>query len=249
MIFPLLNKISENWTNFYHTINYRGGANNSHLGIFPIISELIKFKTGQEIWEHIMINAPNIEWAGALNCTYVPSEKHIDSIASLMSNIYSGVPNKRWNIQNHSYANYAANNILSISNDIPVIDFAREFSGAEINKLRKVIYGFSKHKASKREISLAAKSYNLIAKEYSSNQKKLNEWDITGFIVDFGLITSGVTFSSWLIFFMIRLLEKKFGKTGIGIEIIDLLESLKCDFKPDAVFVCRMKERIKNTSN
>ncbi len=245
----LLFDISQRWYMYPEIIGSDGALGIRHFGLSRSISKTIRLDDMQTISLDLITQM--VEWCGALDCHLIPnnhSKVSLEPAYKLVANIYTGMPDTNWVPKNFDYSNFAVSKILSVDSEIPIVDFVSSFNSPDINLFREFIHGLVYHKKSIDEVESSISGFNFLIKSYEDSKKSLNEWDISGFIIDLVTNPLNVVLSSWVINRLGYLIEKYSPKNSSLQKYLDQIESMKTGASlPSAVLVSRMRNQLADT--
>jgi len=166
-------------------------------------------------------------------------------ISGLVADVYSGTPNAEWVLQDKGFANFTAENILSITQHLPVLELATTFNGTEISRFRKLILDIAHHQPTMEDVQETIEAYNHFVKQYEKNKDNWSSWNIKGFII--GLIgkASGVSMASWLMGHALKHLIKYSSSDPRLARAIETIEASLQGGVPEAVLLSKMRDKVK----
>jgi len=192
-----------------------------------------------------MFASTSVDLAASTDSILIPvKSKDYDGApySSMLADLYSGVPHSEWVVQKPDYANFASEEILSISKQVPIIELATTFNSAEIKRFQEIILSISQHEANIDELGDAISAFNYFVKQYEKDAKNLNFWNIQGFVLGAIGKRTGIPFASWI---LKNALKYSSRNLVIG-KIFNRLEAEIVGAYPNAILVSRMRDKIKN---
>lgn len=192
------------------------------------------------------LTAPSIGLTAAVGATFVPFEHGLIPVYQMLADLYSGVPDENWIIQQPDYANFAVEDLLVVADRVPVIEFARTFTGAEINRFRETVLMISQNAKSPEDLQENISAFNHFVKSYEKDKKKLNLMNLSGFILGQAGNAKGVPFSTWLIKILQKHVLAYARKNAQLAYILDQMEANIAGAYPNAVLVSGMKTKLKD---
>ncbi|MFL5786796.1 MAG: hypothetical protein ACJ748_01975 [Flavisolibacter sp.] len=244
----LLSSLGNSWVRMPNAINQLPSGFLSAYGI-PDMLDTIFFEDApahQNLSIDTKLAAPSVELTAALGATFVPVLNELTPIYRMIADLYSGIPNENWIIQKPDYANFAVEDLLVISDKIPVIEFAQTFTGAEINRFRETILAISQNAKDLEDLETNISAFNHFVKSYEKDKNKLNLMNLSGFVLKQSGKTEGIPFASWLIKILQKYVLKQARKsTKLG-AILDQMEANVVGNFPNAVLVSTMKTKLKD---
>jgi len=250
----LIDELSQIWSSFEFLVHYRGAMGTMFVGFGTFLASIFKTISNMDLILEFSSASSSVEWGGALGANIFPivdsngysEEPHTEIIAS----IYSGVP-EGWVPNYVSNINTTVEGILSISKDIPVIEFAKSFGGGDIDRLRGLVYGIVKHQYNPDLLKEAIDKFNKEVISYEKSSKRLNEWDIIGLVLELSSLSlrnkTGVyiPLAGWFLNMFVKLIEIYGTNYTFLLKIFDNMKASIMNVTPDAVLVCRMKRSLK----
>jgi 3-methyladenine DNA glycosylase Tag len=194
----------------------------------------------------IRLASPSVELTSAVGAILIPTIQELAPIYQMIADLYSGVPDQNWIVQKPSYANFAVEDLLVVADKVPVIEFARTFTGAEINRFRATILAISQNAKDLDGLEENISTFNHFVKSYEKDKKRLNLVNLSGFILGQAAKARGIPFASWLIKILQKHVLKQVDRSQALSEILDQMEANIVGNFPNAVLVSRMKSKLKD---
>ncbi len=246
------NTISETgnaWVRYPNWLNQLDSSMLSHFGTSNLIRLMLEFHTKKDFKGVFDLCTPPVEWAAATGSILIPTtvgEYDTEPISSLIANVYSGTPSSDWVLQGRSHVNFAAENILTISQYLPVLELATAFNGTEISRFRNLIFDLANNQPVKENLMETIEAYNHFVKQFEKNKDNWATWNIKGFIL--GLIGKGITgvpLPSWLLGHVLKHTMKFGGKDPRVAKALDTIEASLQGGLPEAVLISKMRDKVK----
>lgn len=237
------------WVRYPNWINQLDSAMLSRFGTANLIRSMLEFHTKKDFKAVFDLSAPAVEWEAATGSILIPATiEGYDTapISGLVADVYSGTPSEDWVLQDRSIANFTAENILTISQYLPVLELATTFNGAEISRFRKLVLDITRHQQTQEGLQETIEAYNHFVKQYEKNKDNLASWNIKGFVL--GLIGKGITgvpMPSWLLGHVLKQTMKFGGKDPRLAKTIETIEANLQGSIPDAVMISKMRDKVK----
>lgn len=244
------------WCYSEEMLHRRGAMGNSELGMALPVSRLIAAISGRELVIELSAAAMSVEWGGAIRSMVSPVESPTYSdrgAMELISRMYSAMPAGVGTIV--PVPNVNVDDVLAIGKHVPVLEFARSFSGGDIERFRSLMHNLSSHSYDKVEMAKAVQSFNSAVKQYESGIDRLEKWNIAGTLVlnaagltanpKVSVAVATVSFGTWTIALLRKLVSDG---TLSNPEIrawIDRAEGELLGTPPDAVLVSRIKNQLR----
>lgn len=233
------------WGNYFEQVQRSGAYGLLNSGSHKFLDLL--FKTMNKDYGVEFMDAElGVNYAAAIGANCISYNTYNNApFMAVLANLYSGIP-KDFLIGNQQSANTAIENILAISEDIPVVDFASNFQSGDINRFHQLIYGLTKHKKNEDELAEGIRRFNEEVRHYAGKQGNMSEFDLRGFLVDGATAAGGVSlpFSGWFIERVLHLIGKAGKRNATVRKIEDYLSAYNTVTIPDAVLVARMRDQL-----
>lgn len=244
----LLSRLGSWWVRLPNAINQMPSEFLSSFGIPDMLNTFLfeNSPTYNNLVVAMNMASPPVELTAALGATFVPVENNLIPIYQMIADIYSGIPDENWVIQKPDYANFAVEDLLVVSDKVPVVEFAQTFTGAEINRFRETILGISQNVAGVEDLRENIEAFNHFVKSYEKDKNKLNFMNLTGFILNQAGKAQGVPLASWLVKTLQNRVLKQARKSETLSAILDKMEANIVGNFPTAVLVSTMKTKLKN---
>lgn len=242
-----ISETGQGWSRFPNAINQHDSTLLTELGTISLLSPLFEHVFKKDLKIDLMICAPAVEIAAAVGAILIPVDIEgydTSPISSVVANLYSGTPDEDLVMLDRESANFTANEILSISKYLPVVELAKTFNSVEIDRFRKLVLDIATHQPSFDDISETVEAYNHFVKLYEKDRDKYAKWNIKGFVIGLAGKQSGIPMASWLMGHAFKYIGKSASNTGVS----DLLRFLNASVQgglPDAILISSMKEKVR----
>lgn len=233
------------WGNYFENIQRMGAYGMLNFGAYRFFDLMFR-KAGKDYGVEFMDAEPGVNYAASLGSHCVPSNSfNNEPYVNVIANLYSGMP-KNFVRGNQLLANTAVENILVVSNDIPVLDFAKSFNSGDIDRFHNLIYGLTKHIKDENELLSSIEQFNKEIRHYVNDSKSLGAADVRGFIIDGATAVSqtSIPFAGWFVERVTSLLNAAGRRNSAIRKVQDYLSGFVSDTKPDAVLVARMRDQL-----
>ncbi len=220
----------------------------SQFGIVNILDAVLKYHTKKDFKIELMAAAPMVELAAATGAVLMPTIEpgfDLSPFCQIIANFYSGVPNNSLLIPKPDYTNFAVEEILTISQHVPILEFAKTFNSAEINRFRNLVLDISNSSASSEDIDATIAAFNYFVKQYENNKSRLSAWNIGGFVLNQMGKASGIPYSSWVLKLLTNTVLKHGAKFEKISSILDSIRGHAHGAYPSAILVSKMRDKIK----
>lgn len=244
------------WCHSEEMLHRRGAMGNSALGMAFPVSKLIAAISGRELGLELSSAAMSVEWGGAIRSMVSPVEDHGYSdrrAMELIATIYSAMPSGMGMAV--PAPNVNVDDVLAIGKHIPVVEFAKSFSGADIERFRSLMHNLSSHRYDAAEMGKAVQSFNSAVKQYESGVERLEKWNIAGTLVlnaaglaanpKVSAAVATVSFGTWTIAVLRKLVNDGVLSNPEIRAWIDSAEGELLGVPPDAVLVSRIKNQLR----
>lgn len=243
-----LSKLGETWVSIPSTINQTDFTKTSGLGIVELLSAAVEFYTGKDQWLEFHLAAAPVELAAAYGSVVIPPGNREHSMANhceIISQFYSGVPGTDV-MPKPGFANFAVEELLVVSQHVPIVEFAKTFKSAEIYRFRKIIVGLAQYSQSPEEIEEAVEAFNHFVRSYESSPQRKAVWGISGFLLSTIGKATGLPFGSAILKILLKGSQGQAERNTKMASILHQLEAGLTGSFPDAIFVSKMKTKLKN---
>lgn len=240
-----LSELGHGWASAASFVNQMGVNQLSHFGIVDILGDIMSDRLKHEnVKLGFMAAAPSVDIAAAIGAIVIPHDSLVQQ-STMIANLYSGTPEADWVIQKPVESNFIAQELLTVGEHVPVLEFATTFSGNEITRFHKLVLSISKHQERPEDMECTIEAYNYFVKQYEKRPKFLNLWDISGFVLSGAAKLSGIPLPKWIVSAALKKVQNQSSSVmGLG-TIIDKLEAGIIGSIPDAVLVSRMRTKLK----
>jgi len=255
----VLNFLIDSWSSFERAIHNQGAMGTAFHGIPDLVGRLVQSVRGQDRSLEIWAAGGDVEWASALNAHLVPvagTHYSAESASDLVAGALGLISTKaRPPILNAS-APYAIHSLLGISNDMPLLPFAREFGRGNITGLRKLIFRLLSENVDPDTLQKALDDFNAEVRECERRPDRLRVFEITS-LASIAIRLADQEGAFWeslgkcldLVFLPVLLLRMVDDKhlaehPGIG-AFLNCLKGRLARRSPETVLVCRARKHIK----
>lgn len=244
----LLSGLGNWWVRMPNAVNQLPSGALSAFGISDMVNTMLVGDASGRANPSFALNiaSSSVELTAALGATFVPVINELLPVYQMMADLYSGVPDENWMIQEPAYANFAVENLLVVADKVPVTEFAQTFTGAEVNRFRETVLAISQNVKGPEELEENIAAYNHFVKLYERDSKKLNLMNIGGFVLGQAAKAKGIPFASWLIKQLQKYVLKKARNNAALGAIIDHIEANIAGNYPAAVLISGMKTKLKD---
>jgi hypothetical protein len=254
----MLTELCQIWAQAEDMLHHRGAMATSTLGLGSLVGAMIKAERGIDARLEFWSAAMGVEWAGALGATIAPieAEGYSEQVHSeIVAGMYSGIrKNQIPTISSEAYS--VMDKILAVDADAPLIEFAKTFSGPDIDKFRNLVLRMARENLDPETLEQSVMAFNSAVKQYENKPNRLKSWDIRGLLVagagalavrhpELG-VAPLIPFGGWLLGLMVTLMgEGLASRSRIAGAIHDMLNGLLSRTPADAVLVSRMRGQLK----
>jgi hypothetical protein len=246
-------ELGRSWSNADYFVHARGAMGTSHLGVGLIAGELYKSISGRDVRLELWHAAQKIEWATSLGAHTFPTIAHgydetaaCDMIAGLYSPSIGNL--KRTRMLG------AVSDILAIDNTVSIVDFAREFSSADIVRLRELLVRITSENLDEDFLKEAIHRFNTDVRHYERRPDLLKSVNVVGLIAAGAVAVNAVEPSvqrfvpmagSILGILLNRLIDELPRHSVVGGQVVDFANSMLTGrTNPNAVLVARVRKEI-----
>jgi hypothetical protein len=252
----LIRDIGRIWNDAAELLNRRGAMANAALGIALPMTKMFDAAGLPSRQIELMSAAMAVEWAAAIGATIQPIETPTYSERSyteVLANLYTGL---KYNDvpRMEPTSNVHVKDLLAIGREVPVIDFAKSFTGSDIDRLRGCIRGISQHHYQAEEAQAIIVAFNKEVERYAGNKSRIERWDIAGLVLTVGgtveakpvaAVTTAVSLGLWIFSRIKKLIDAGTIKEPIIVDWADKVTATLYRTNPDSVLVHRIRKRLK----
>lgn len=252
----LVGKLGDSWSGAEWAVQTRGAMGTAHHGIGMIAAEIYERVTGRDLRIELWSASQKVEWAAALSAHAFPSAAHGHDEANacdLVSGLY-GPTGARRSVVAPLAALSAINDLLAIDNRVSIVHFAKEFSSAEVNRLRDLVLRLTRENVDPDYLAHAIDGFNAEVRRYEKRPDLLKSVNVVGFF-SAGAVAAGavdpeiqkvVPLAGMLLGFVVnRIIDELPRYSATGGRVVDFLNSaLTGRASPDAVLVARARREI-----
>lgn len=216
------------------------------VGPSSLIGAIANRLTGVDQRLEYMYAATTVDWAGALGVTAFPvvsKDYSEEGYTEMLASLYTGLPKQAIpNYQNNLRA--VISSVLSVANDVPVTEFAKDFAGGDVDRFRGLVNGLTRQAYKEEELEEVLDRFNRTVISYESRAKWLQRWDIKGLIFLFLPSDLRVSLGLWVVERLFAQVAQAHRHSNMPLgTTLDALEALVTNSTPDAILVHRIRER------
>lgn len=251
----LVTELGDAWAQAEWAVQSRGAMGTSHLGIGGIAASVYEQITGRDLRIELWSAAQKIEWAAALGAHAFPSLSagyDETNACQLVAGVYGPMQNNQ--IVSPSAALSAVTDLLAIDSKVSAVEFSKEFSSADINRLRDLILRLTRENVEQDQLSDAIRKFNAEVRRYEKRPDLLKSLNVVG-LISAGTVAAGVIDSSvqksvplagiLLGFVVNRIIDEVPRYSAVAGRIVDFLNSvLTGRANPGAVLVARARKDV-----
>jgi len=241
----ILEFLNAMWGNYFEAIERMGALGLARFGTYHFTNFIFE-KANIDRSVELLDTEPGVNYAATLGANLITRRSvNDDALATLIANIYSGVPKDF--IPGKQYeSNTALNEILLVNSDIPVVELALAFQSNDIDRLRKALYWLTRHTKNNEELLSSVESFNDEVRHLVKKQEAISKLDITGFLLDGGtsLVGNSLPFVGWFAGLAVKGLRSYGAKKKTVSIVSDYLAAQSAGTIPDAVLIARMREDL-----
>jgi hypothetical protein len=254
----LSNECKELWQFTPLSVQREGALQTARSGIGWLASRLHEEFTGQERILEIMGAAAVVEWAAALNAHVFPkaTETYSEEAASnLLAAMYSpfgpgGVPVADPRVHG------IVDGLLAIDNDIPLLEFAKGFRGADVDRFRSIVTELATWNQEDSYLQQAVERFNAEVRQCESKPNRLRTMNVTSLIAAVAAEAAPalphalhniqhLPVGVWLLGVLLGFANEPTPKSGVVGRLWDHTNGLLGRTSPRAVLVSRLRQRVK----
>lgn len=243
-------------------LNDRGAMGSAPCGIPGLAANIVSALTGKDHTLEVWSAGASVEWASALGACVVPAsaaggyseQGATDYVASLYS------PERLTRVPTLDPEVFAVlDGILAVDNDVPLLPFATELAGPDIDRLREVVLRVAAWNVDLDYQREAIAKFNAEVRRYERRYDRLRSLNIVGFGASVGMATATAmdpTLGSTLgplaslgpalaagLFLLAK--EELAARSGAFASALDFTNGLLAGVRPEAVLVSRLRREIK----
>ncbi len=176
--------LGEIWFSYHDSISDRASMGISFHSLTPLYASMLENKTGRDFTVEMISVSQLVAIGGAFGATVVPlhsKDYSEENLTRIFADFYSGPNTKNFPIFESRHADIL-NGVLAISSDVPLLTIARDFSGSDVQRLRRLIADLARGKSPDQEDAKVVEAFNKEVNSFRSRKASLAEWDISGFV-------------------------------------------------------------------
>ncbi len=245
-IHALVVEVANVWLGAETVVHRQGAMGASMVGPSSLIGAIANRLTGVDQRLEYMYAATTVDWAGALGATAFPvvsKDYSEEGYTEMLASLYTGLPKQAIpNYQNNLRA--VISSVLSVANDVPVTEFAKDFAGGDVDRFRGLVNGLTRQAYKEEELEEVLDRFNRTVISYESRAKWLQRWDIKGLIFLFLPSDLRVSLGLWVVERLFAQVAQAHRHSNMPLgATLDALEALVTNSTPDAILVHRIRER------
>lgn len=252
----LLRTLSAAWNGVEHGLNMRGAMGTGHVGIGALAAELFESFYGRDLRLEFWSAASDVEWAAALGASLFPvsTEGYSEHAASELLASLLGAPGEGCPTLVGQSVRVALDGILSVSNTVPAVPFAKEFGSSDVRRLRSIVRDMAKWNQHPSFLNEAIEAFNADVRQVEQRQEYLRALTLDRIAPATATATAailshvdpatsfGVLISSGILVGAARAFAGK--NIAIG-KIVDFIDGALVGKKSDAVLVARVRKQLR----
>lgn len=252
----VLAELGENWAQAEWSVQSRGAMGTSHVGIGGIAAAIYEQLTGRDLRLELWSAAQKVEWAAALHAHAFPSTSDgydETNACDLVAGVYGPSVGRQALTASHTTISVVSD-LLAIDNKVSVVDFAREFSSADIRRLRKLVSRLARENVDADFLRDAIATFNAEVRRYEKRPDLLKSLNVVG-LFSAGAVAAGcidpsvqklVPLAGIVLGFLVnRMLDEAPRYSAVAGGVIDFCNSvLTGRMNPDAVLVARVRKDV-----
>lgn len=244
----------ENWDVAALAVQRGGAMETARAGIAWLVTTLHKEFTGQDRVIEIMGASMAVEWAACLGAHVCPSESPSYSSApavNLLAAMFSPFADQHVPVAD-SRERSIAEELLAIDNDVPVVEFAKEFEGADINRFRVEVDRIARWNQDEEFLAEAISRFNAEVRQYERRPNRLRTMNLSGLAAAtaaeaapaFPEPLRHVPLGVWLLGMAISLGGEATKKSGVAGRLWDSANGRLARTTPRSVLLSRLRTRL-----
>jgi hypothetical protein len=253
----LSTELPDIWLLAPREIHREGAMATPRYGMGWIVARLIEELHGTQRTMEIMNASHVVEWAAALGGHAVPvatetysEEAAVNLVASMCSPVES-----RSIVTSDCRVHRVVDGLLALDNDVPVVEFATDFKGADVARLRHLINEMAAWNQDDATLESAITRFNREVRRYERHPDRLKTLNLVGLVPaaatavcmpeSLGPWGKFVPLGLWLIGALISTGLEPTAKGPVGGRLLDYANGLLATKTPNAVLVSRVKKQIR----
>lgn len=234
--------LSKNWHSMEMNIHERGAMGVANIGMAPVMAELFN-KKGRDLYLELLFSSMPLEWAMALNADFYPyhNDDHSQYNASACCLYgYNGFSVNENEI-GQSKIGEVAKKILSINNDMSVLELDDAILKGDIPRIKDFSKSLSKY--SSEELDMKIYNLNKEIRKIENKETKLSSLDLCGFIASAVGVYNDNPYIP-LGFALFKIASGVLNSEEISSKSIDKIRSKILGTQSETLLVKRTKNRI-----
>jgi hypothetical protein len=177
----LVTELGSAWAQAEWSVQSRGAMGTSHLGIGGIAASVYEHISGRDLRIELWSAAQKVEWAAALGAHAFPSSTdgyNETNACHIVAGVYG--PIRRNQVVAPCSALSAVTDLLAIDSKVSAVEFAKEFSSADINRLRELVLRLARENVGQDQLADAIRKFNAEVRHYEKRPDLLKNLNVVG---------------------------------------------------------------------
>lgn len=248
----LIPQFARAWTLGEERIHFDGAMGLYSTGIGQLTAVILKELFERELSLELWHASSAVEWAAVLGATVIPfnsdgysEQRHIELLASA----YSGVVDQTIPMR-FGEVDLAVEGFFSIDNDAPIGEFAKVFSGSDVDRIRRLVFSIGESNFSADSINAAVLDFNEKVARYERHADRLKRLDWVGLAAGISTVAlkdaaaaAYLPLGLWLAHYLVQGGDPT---RDFGGATLDFLRAANSWTSRDVVLVSRMRKALKS---
>jgi len=254
----IANESRDFWQSTPLSIQREGALQTARMGIGWLASGLHEELTGEERIIEIMGAAAAVEWAAALGAHVFPKSTETyseEAACNLLAALSSPLDPTRVPVADPRI-HKVVDDLLAIDSDMPAVEFATTFRGADIDRFRGLVAELTTWNQDESYFQQEVDRFNREVKQCESRPNRLRTMNITSLMTSVAAEAAPalppalhaihhLPIGVWLLGVLIGLAAEPTPKSGVVGRIWDYTNGLLARASPRSVLVSRLRQQAK----
>lgn len=174
------------WAQVEWAVQSRGAMGSTVAGVGGLAATLFEHFSGRDLRLEFWGVGNKVSWATALGSHVFPFKSEDQgydesALCDFAAGMYSSSLKGKSNTAPPAILAAVAD-LLAIDNDVPVLDFAGEFSSATISRLREFVLGLVRNNSTPEAMEDAIRSFNADVRHYEKRADRLKRINLVGIL-------------------------------------------------------------------
>lgn len=252
----MIESLADNYLNSNYHLDHKGAMGLSVTGIANLFSKTFKALTGRDTTIEALSAGNFVEWASPFRSVIISPRVESDfdegKNIEIMANFFSAV--KRAPLGSIERRNKIVESVLTIGDDVDIVDLAKSFQGKDIRRFRSFVAEIENYNGSE-QLEQRLESFNKEVCQFEKRRERLRAVDISGLIgaasgfvgsiLTIGSPAAGIPIAALpVLLWFEKVLYSHRNNSRIASNLYDSLDKAFYRSSSNAVLVSRLRESI-----